>query len=157
GFGGFSLAHRVSARGRPRGHTRAAPRQHAGPSPGRLAAVPRDPALRRDGRDIDGVIAMKRAIAALAGLVALSASTLPSHAETIKLATLAPKDSPYYDILRDMGEAWREASGGRIELRIYPDGVAGDESDVVRKMRVGQLQASAMSGGGLTDIVPEYR
>jgi len=98
---------------------------------------------------------MKRAIGALLGLLALAAS--PTYAQTIKLATIAPKDSPYYDILRDMGEAWRKASGGQIELRIYPDGVAGDESDVVRKMRVGQLQASAMSGGGLTDIVPEYR
>lgn len=76
---------------------------------------------------------------------------------TIKLATIAPQDSPYYDVLREMGEAWQAASGGQIVLRIYASGVAGDEIDVVRKMRVGQLQASAMSGGGLPDIVPELR
>ncbi|MGH6960697.1 MAG: TRAP transporter substrate-binding protein DctP, partial [Dongiaceae bacterium] len=75
-------------------------------------------------------------------------------AETIKLATIAPKDSPYYDILREMGEAWRKMSAGAIEVRIYAGGAAGDESDIIRKMRVGQFQAVAVSGGGLADILP---
>src|SRR5262245_10718656 len=78
-------------------------------------------------------------------------------AETIKLATIAPKDSPYYDILREMGESWRTLSGGAVELRIYAGGAAGDESDIIRKMRVGQFQAVAVSGGGLADILPELR
>jgi TRAP-type C4-dicarboxylate transport system substrate-binding protein len=77
--------------------------------------------------------------------------------KTIKLATIVPKDSPYYDILRDMGDAWRQASGGAIELRIYAGSAAGDESDLIRKMRVGQFQAVAVSGGGLPDILPELR
>jgi len=77
--------------------------------------------------------------------------------KTIKLATIIPKDSPYYDILHDMGETWRLASGGTIELRIYAGGAAGDESDLIRKMRVGQFQAVAISGGGLPDILPELR
>lgn len=92
--------------------------------------------------------------AAVAGALALAGS---ASAETIKLATIAPKDSPYYDILVDMGEAWREASGGAIELRIYAGGMVGDESDIVRKMRAGQFQAAAISGGGLPDILPELR
>jgi TRAP-type C4-dicarboxylate transport system substrate-binding protein len=56
-----------------------------------------------------------------------------------------------------MGEAWKLVSGGGIELRIYAGGAVGDESDIVRKMRVGQFQAAAISGGGLPDIVPELR
>src|SRR5215470_17213612 len=76
-------------------------------------------------------------------------------AEVIKLGTLAPQGSPWYDALRDLGEAWKSASGGQIELRIYPGGVVGDEPDMVRKMRVGQLQAAALSGGGLQVIAPE--
>jgi TRAP-type C4-dicarboxylate transport system substrate-binding protein len=78
-------------------------------------------------------------------------------AETIKLATIAPKNSPYYDILREMGEAWRASSAGVVELRIYAGGAAGDECDIIRKMRVGQFQAVAVSGGGLADILPELR
>jgi len=100
---------------------------------------------------------MKR-LAELALIAALFAGgTDAALAETIKLATIAPKDSPYYDILREMGEAWRKMSAGAVELRIYAGGAAGDESDIIRKMRVGQFQAVAVSGGGLADILPELR
>jgi TRAP-type C4-dicarboxylate transport system substrate-binding protein len=90
-------------------------------------------------------------------LALLTTAEACEAAETIKLATIAPKDSPYYDILREMDTAWRRLSGGTIEFRIYAGGTVGDESDIVRKMRVGQFQAAAVSGGGLTDIVPELR
>jgi TRAP-type C4-dicarboxylate transport system substrate-binding protein len=100
---------------------------------------------------------MKR-LARLAVIAALLAAGADhALAETIKLATIAPKDSPYYDVLREMGEAWRKASAGTIELRIYTGAAAGDESDIIRKMRVGQFQAVAVSGGGLADILPEVR
>src|SRR5262249_52926322 len=94
-------------------------------------------------------------LAIVATLVA--GSTDAALAQTIKLATIAPKDSPYYDVLREMGEAWRTMSAGAIELRIYAGGAVGDESDIIRKMRVGQFQAVAVSGGGLADILPELR
>jgi TRAP-type C4-dicarboxylate transport system substrate-binding protein len=95
-------------------------------------------------------------IIGLALLIAL-AGGLPAQAKTIKLATLAPEGTIYHDILRDLAEDWSRLSGGEIELRIYPGGIAGDEGDVVRKMRVGQIQAAAITGGGLADIAAEIR
>ena len=74
---------------------------------------------------------------------------------TIKLGTLAPEGSPWYNIVRDMAEAWKADSGGKVEIRIYAGGIAGDESDMVRKMRVGQLHAAAISGAGLASIALE--
>ena len=43
-------------------------------------------------------------------------------------------------------------------LRIYPNGVVGGERDTIRKMRVGQIQASAMSSIGfeLTDQIQAF-
>ncbi len=79
-----------------------------------------------------------------------------AQAEVIKFGTLAPLNSPWYDILREMADDWQKASGGTIQVKIYPGGVAGDESDIIRKMRVGQLQAATLSGG-LADIAPEFR
>lgn len=73
----------------------------------------------------------------------------------IKMATLAPKDSPWHEILKDMAAEWREASGGQVTLRIYPGGVAGDEADMVRKIRIGQLHAAAITNAGLSRIAPE--
>ncbi|MBN1998232.1 TRAP transporter substrate-binding protein DctP [candidate division KSB1 bacterium] len=71
---------------------------------------------------------------------------------TIKIATIAPSGSPWHIILQEMGEEWKQASNGLVELRIYPGGVAGNEQDMIRKMRIGQLQAAAVSNGGLAHI-----
>ena len=68
----------------------------------------------------------------------------------IKMATVAPEGSSWHRVLLDMGEEWKRVSGGKVVLRIYPGGVVGDEEAVLRKMRVGQLQAAAISGLGLT-------
>ncbi len=84
-------------------------------------------------------------------------SCVPVSAQTIKLATLAPEGSPWYNIIRDMTEAWKNTTAGKVQFRIYPGGVAGDEPDVVRKMRVGQLHAAALSSVGLADIAPEFQ
>lgn len=80
-----------------------------------------------------------------------------SRAETLKLATLAPEGSPWHDVIVDIAESWKAESGGRITLRIYSGGVAGDDPDVIRKMRIGQLQAGALSGTGLAMITPEIQ
>src|SRR5262249_51086969 len=100
---------------------------------------------------------MRRTLLTLLTLWSLLHMTTPAGAQTIKLGTLAPEGSPWYNIMRDMAEAWQTASGGAIRFRIYAGGVAGDEPDMVRKLRVGQLQAAALTGGGLTDIAPEVQ
>jgi TRAP-type C4-dicarboxylate transport system substrate-binding protein len=70
----------------------------------------------------------------------------------IKLATLAPRGTVYHRALQEMGEAWRKAEGADATFIIYTDGAQGGEEDVVRRMRVGQLNAALMSGVGLSEI-----
>ncbi len=97
-----------------------------------------------------------RRLAVLALAVTLSVPAgPPAAAQTIKLGTLAPKGSPWHKAFRDMAEAWKAAAGGRLKFRIYPGGIAGDEPDMVRKMRVGQLDAAALTGAGLSKIAQE--
>lgn len=91
------------------------------------------------------------------GLAAALAAAPASAKTVIKFASLAPQGSSYHDILLELQRDWAEISGGAVELRIYADGVAGDESDVVRKLRIGQLQAAIVTGGGLPDIDPGFR
>ncbi len=74
----------------------------------------------------------------------------------IKMATLAPDGSVWDEILSDMGAEWQEATNGEVSLRIYPGGVAGDEPDLIRKMRIGQLHASALTVGGLSELDPGF-
>ena len=85
------------------------------------------------------------------------AAANPATAVVIKLGTVAPEGSPWHDTLRDIAAAWQKLSNGQVTLRIYPGGVAGDESDMLRKMRIGQLNAAALSSGGLGEIVPEIK
>ncbi len=73
----------------------------------------------------------------------------------IKIATLAPSGSPWHERLKEMAAEWNRVSGGTVTLRIYPDGVAGDEADMVRKIRIGQLQGAMITNAGLSRMVPE--
>ncbi len=87
---------------------------------------------------------------ALLALTLFLALAVPARAAMIvKMATLAPEGSSWYRVLQEMGEDWQRISGGAVTLRIYPGGVAGDEDAMIRKMRVGQIQASAITGIGL--------
>jgi len=70
------------------------------------------------------------------------------------MGTLAPEGSSWHQILKTMGEKWSQAPDGGITLRIYPGGVLGDEPDLVRKMRIGQIQSAALTAVGLADIDP---
>lgn len=70
----------------------------------------------------------------------------------IKLGTLAPDGSAWHDILLRMGQRWKAESKGEVQLKVYPGGVAGDEFDMVRKMRIGQLHGATITGLGLAQI-----
>ena len=70
----------------------------------------------------------------------------------IRLATLAPKDTSPHKSLQQMGEAWRKATGDQVQLTIYTDGTMGGEADMVRRMRIGQIQAAMLTVPGLTQI-----
>jgi TRAP-type C4-dicarboxylate transport system substrate-binding protein len=97
---------------------------------------------------------MIRPAALLCFALSLSSPALAAPV-LIKLGTIAPKDSRYDQMIEEMGQKWAEASGGQVKLRVYPGGVAGGESDMVRKIGVGQLQAAAITTVGMHDISSE--
>lgn len=75
----------------------------------------------------------------------------------IKLGTLAPDGSVWDKVLHEMGSDWQQVSGGRVTLRVYAGGIAGDEPDLVRKMRIGQLQASTLTTASLSDVDESFK
>ena len=58
---------------------------------------------------------MRHAIVSFLALSILAGIDHAASAQTIKLGTLAPQGTPWYEIIRDMPEAWKQASGGRID------------------------------------------
>lgn len=74
-------------------------------------------------------------------------------AHTIRVATLAPRQSPIGQEYQKLKVGLKEATNGEVSLQMYSGGVAGDESTVVRKMRVGQLDGALITSAGLGAIV----
>jgi len=76
---------------------------------------------------------------------------------TIKFATLAPEGSTWINVMKEYDQAIRKESNGQLGFKIYPGGVAGDEKDVLRKIRLGQFQSAGITGVGIGEIAKSAR
>ncbi len=83
-----------------------------------------------------------------------------AHAEeayVLKFATLAPHGSTWMNIITDWANQVEKESQGRLKFKLYGGGVSGDEPDVLRKIRFGQLHGGAMTGHGIGYIYSPTR
>ena len=99
---------------------------------------------------------LKKLVAAFLLLLLLPAA----HAEeayVLKFATLAPQGSTWMNIITDWANQVEKESQGRLKFKLYGGGVSGDEPDVLRKIRFGQLQGGAMTGHGIGYIYSPTR
>jgi TRAP-type C4-dicarboxylate transport system substrate-binding protein len=79
-----------------------------------------------------------------------------SHAaeSQLKIGSLVPKNSLYHRQLMEVGEAWKKSQTGTPRFNVFTDGSQGGEAEMVRRMRIGQLQAALLSVVGLREIEP---
>jgi TRAP-type C4-dicarboxylate transport system substrate-binding protein len=91
-------------------------------------------------------IALALSLAAVEGAAA---------ATTIKIATIAPDGTAWMKEMRATGDAIKKGTDGRVELKLYPGGVMGDNATVLRKIKIGQLQGSAFTGGEASVITKD--
>lgn len=84
----------------------------------------------------------------------LMVSTIASTAGalTVKLGSLAPSGSPWDKAIRKISAEWKQLSKGKVIVKIYPGGIAGDELDMIRKMKINQLHSAALTGIGMTKL-----
>jgi TRAP-type transport system periplasmic protein len=93
-----------------------------------------------------------RALPLALGLLLLTAAAQAAPPVLVKMATLVPDGSSWHLILKETAEQWKTLSGGRVNVRLYAGGVAGDDPDVVRKMRLGTLNAGVLTSVGVAEI-----
>jgi TRAP-type C4-dicarboxylate transport system substrate-binding protein len=79
--------------------------------------------------------------------LAIGLAAIPAGAATIKIATVAPDGTAWMREMRAVGEAIKSKTDGRVEIKYYPGGVMGDDATVLRKIKIGQLQGGAFTGG----------
>ncbi|HET7365342.1 MAG TPA: TRAP transporter substrate-binding protein DctP [Burkholderiales bacterium] len=77
-----------------------------------------------------------------------------AEAVKVRLGALAPRGTAWHRSLLEMGEKWRAAEGAGAEFTVYGGGSQGGEADMVRRLRVGQLNAAMLTVIGLTEIDP---
>jgi TRAP-type C4-dicarboxylate transport system substrate-binding protein len=89
----------------------------------------------------------------LLAILFLSLFCLSAEALTLKIATVAPVGSPWAESLHRLSALWQRISDGKVSLKIYAGGIAGEEADMIRKIRIGQLDGAALTqlGWGLLD------
>ena len=89
----------------------------------------------------------------ISSLLLLSLSTSASaKTYVLKFATLMPTGTSWTKLLDDWVRDVEQQSDGRLKFKMYPGGVMGDEPDVLRKIRKGQLHGGMFTGYGIGRI-----
>ncbi len=94
-------------------------------------------------------------VLAMLGLIPGAAAAATSY--VLKFATLAPEGTSWMNVIDAWATQVAKASGGRLKFKLYPGGVMGDEPDMVREIRLGELQGAAFTGHGIGEIYSPAR
>jgi TRAP-type C4-dicarboxylate transport system substrate-binding protein len=98
------------------------------------------------------VSALPAAMLAASGAEAQQAPAPAATTRQLSVATLAPAGSTWMRVLESWNRELRRRTNKSLGLRIFPGGVQGDETEVVRKMRSGRLDGGSMTAVGLSKI-----
>lgn len=92
----------------------------------------------------------------LFGILAFFASNVFA-VTNIKVAVLAPDGTNWAENLKKLSKELEEKTNGDVKLKMYFGGSQGDEPDVLRKVRVGQLHGGIFTGKTLGDVNGDVR
>ena len=73
-------------------------------------------------------------------------------ARTIKIATISPDGTLWMQEMRAGAKEVKKRTQGRVVFKFYPGGVMGSDENVLRKIRIGQLQGGAVTMGSLRGV-----
>lgn len=83
----------------------------------------------------------------------------PASAQNVvlKLGTLAPEGTSWVKAFREINRELEQKTNKQVSLRLFPGGILGDEEDMLRKVKVGQIQGALLTGGGLGLIFKDIK
>ncbi len=73
-----------------------------------------------------------------------------TQSQTLKIATVVPEGSAWMKSMREGSDEIRRRTDGRVSIKLYGGGVQGNDKQVQRKMRTGQLQGGAFTSGAMS-------
>jgi TRAP-type transport system periplasmic protein len=98
----------------------------------------------------------RRLVPFFVALALLLSAARPAYANhTLKVATLAPKNSTWGKVFKVWQKAMKQKSGGALELDVYYNASMGNEDTMVSKMKTGALDGAALTSVGLSRIAKD--
>ena len=89
---------------------------------------------------------------ALCAVVALAA---PATAREFRSADVHPADYPTTKAVEYMGQLLKERSGGKLGVKVFPNGALGTERDTIEQLKIGGLDMMRINVAPLNNVVPE--
>jgi TRAP-type transport system periplasmic protein len=74
---------------------------------------------------------------------------------TIRLASLVPENTAWGAGINRIAAEWSKITNGEVEVIVFHNGTAGNEGEVLRKLKINQIQAAVFTSMGVSAIMPE--
>jgi tripartite ATP-independent transporter DctP family solute receptor len=95
------------------------------------------------------------AAALLATLAAAWSAAPAAQARDFRSADIHPTDYPTVEAVRYIGKLLAERSGGKLGVKVFPNGALGSEKDTIEQLKIGGLDMMRINVAPLNNIVPE--
>ncbi len=79
-----------------------------------------------------------------------------SDTKTFYLAHTLPQGHPVHKGILEFKKALYKKSGGKIDVKIFPDGQLGSEREALELLQIGSVAITKVSAATLSNFVPEY-
>ncbi len=76
--------------------------------------------------------------------------------KTMYLAHTLPQTHPVHKGILEFKKALNEKSGGKMNVKIFPDGQLGSEREALELLQIGSVAITKVSAATLSNFVPEY-
>ncbi len=91
----------------------------------------------------------------IVGVLVFSAGAVSARPIVLKIGSPTPKGSPWDNAIREMAAEWADITEGQVRMKIYSGGIAGNEADIIRKMKFNSLQGGVFTSLGLNQMYPD--
>ncbi|MEM5477421.1 TRAP transporter substrate-binding protein DctP [Pacificibacter sp. AS14] len=89
-----------------------------------------------------------------AGTLALSLTSTAAMADIYRLATNVSETSTAGQLLTEFADAVAERTEGRVEFRMFNDGVLGEQAQYFQQIQRGVIDAGLVNSGTLENVAP---
>jgi TRAP-type transport system periplasmic protein len=104
-------------------------------------------------RSTPPLIRLTAALGLLAGF-AFAQAPAPAAKMVFKIASVSPENHVSGQAFKAITAEVAKATNGEVIFKFYLGGVQGDESAILRKMRIGQLDGAAFTTRGMSGLCP---